>query len=352
MELKIITTEEELLAEKESWTALCEKMQNSTPFQTWEWNYLWWKLNEPQESLLILKAYENKDVYGYAPLTRKDGVISFIGGRDMDYGRFVLAKKEMTVIELFLEYLLKQKEMLMFQEMASGDCQLHFMQKALETKKHYLAYRTTRTSTVDIQKYSDFKEYCSYLSHNMRNRMIKKGLKEGISLQQEEVTDTLLVEIQDIFSVRQDERGGSKDFSWAIEAIKALVEKNMLVVYMARKEETPIGFLVVFLHKNGYYLWLTAFNEICQEARPGQLLNYQVLKDAFEQGKTKVDFMRGDYDFKMRWECALDSNYTICIYRSRFARWKKKVALKWRPRLKKIVYSNRFLKRFYKKHAK
>ena len=259
MEIKVIRTDEEFLLEKEAWSKLCIQMQNSTPFQTWEWNYTWWKLNEPKESLLILKAYENKDVYGYAPLIQKDGEISFIGGRDIDYGRFVLGKKETTVIELFVNYLLQTKNKLTFQEMSSSDMQLHVVQKLLEDKKKYLCYRTTRTSCVNTSKYIDFKDYCGLLSHNMRNRLIKKGLKANIDLKKEEITEELLLEIKAIFADRQNVRGGSKEFDWATRIIEALSKENLLEVYMARKEDAPIGFLVVFNYKNASYLWLTAF---------------------------------------------------------------------------------------------
>jgi CelD/BcsL family acetyltransferase involved in cellulose biosynthesis len=134
--------------------------------------------------------------------------------------------------------------------------------------------------------------------------------------------------------------------------MKKMEKEGLLGVYVARANDEAIGFLTAMKYRNARFIWLVAFKMEYKDYFPGQLLFYQVIKDAFEKGYDEVDFMRGDYDFKARWECSLDSNYTVCVYRSRFARFKKKFSLKWRPRIKKIVYGNAFLKRLYKKHAK
>ena len=352
MDYKIITTEDAFLAERETWTEICGKMTNPTPFQTWEWNYIWWKNNEPEDSLYILKAFEGKKVFGYAPLLLKDGWVEFIGGRDMDYGRFVVCHKAIPVIEGFLGLLLDKKYSIRLQEMAAGDTQLHIVQKALDKQRGYLCYATTRTMWVQTEKYASFEEYFSLVSQSMRNKTIKAGLKKGVRLAQEEVTDKLCEEIQEIFANRQEVRGGSRDISWAIRVIKQMNGQGLLDVYTARVGDEAIGFLVAMKYQDSVYIWLVAFKGEYKDCFPGQLLFYETIKDGFAEGKDKIDFMRGDYDFKARWECALDSNYTVCIYRSRFARFKKKTALKWRPRLKKIIYGNGLLKRIYKKYAR
>lgn len=90
MEFKIITDEQGLLAERKEWTGIYHSMKHATPFQSWEWNYAWWKNNEPADSLYIIKAYVANTTYAYAPLVVKRNNAEFIGGRDMDYGRFLV----------------------------------------------------------------------------------------------------------------------------------------------------------------------------------------------------------------------------------------------------------------------
>lgn len=352
MEYKIISDEEGLMKEKENWEKICNNMIDATPFQTWEWNYIWWRNNEPPESLFVIKAFEGKTVFGYAPIVIKNNTAEFIGGRDMDYGRFVVTCKEFAVIEGFINLLLEKGCALAFQEMASRNPQLHMVQKILEDKKRYLVHKTTRVAYVDVDRYDSFEEYFKLLSQSMRNKTIKVGLKKNLMLRKELVTDKLLSEIEEIYTDRQDIRGGTADISWAFPIIKEMNQANLLNVYMARNQEEAVGFLVSMFYKDVQYIWLVAFKMGYRDSFPGQMLFYQSIKDGFTDGNRRVDFMRGDYDFKMRWECAIDTNYTIYVFNHTIAYWKKKIFFAVKPRVKKFVYRHPALKGMYKKHAK
>ena len=72
-------------------------MKVKSPFQTWDWNYNWWYLVENREcELLILEAFEGKDVFGFAPLVIKNKSIEFIGDKHFDYGAITLISMNIT----------------------------------------------------------------------------------------------------------------------------------------------------------------------------------------------------------------------------------------------------------------
>lgn len=352
MDYKIITDEAGFLAEKESWNAICARMEHKTPFQSFQWNYHWWKHNEPADSLFIIKAFEGKQVFGYAPIVVKNKTAQFIGGRDMDYGLFVVVERSMPVIEGFVNTLLEKGFSLAFQEMPSRSPQLHIVQKLLETKKKYILHRTTRTVHVDLPRYGDMDAYMKHLSQSMRNKTIKVGLKKGLQIGPEPVTDTLLQEIREIYENRQEYRGKAPDISWSFPILQALQQENLLDVYVARKAEEAVGFLVAFCHENRRYIWLVAFKLEYRDSFPGQLLFYNVLKDGFTDGNVQVDFMRGDYDFKMRWECELDTNYTLYLCKRYWDYRKKKTVFALKPKLKRIIHSSPVLERILQKYGK
>lgn len=351
MEYKVITNEKDFLSEKDSWKIVCDNMVDSTPFQTWAWNYIWWKNNEPIESLYIIKAFEGKKVFGYAPLVVKNNSAEFIGGKDMDFGRFVVAYREFSVIEGYIELLLEKGFSLQLQEMASRDPQLHMIQKILENRKRYLIHRTTRTSYVDLARYESFDSYFMFLSKSMRNKTIKAGLKKGLELKKENVTEQLLQEIREIYLNRQEARIGESDISWSFPIIKEMNAESLLNVYIARKDEEAVGFLVSMCYQSSQYIWLVAFKMEYRDCFPGQLLFYQSIKDGFENGNSKVDFMRGDYDFKMRWECDIDTNYTVYLFNSRAQYWKYKILFYFKPKVKTFVLNHPVLERIYRKNA-
>lgn len=351
MDYKIITDGESFLKEKENWNSVCDNMVDATPFQTWEWNYIWWKNNEPLDSLFIIKAFEDKRTFGYAPVVVKNNTAEFIGGRDMDYGRFVVSFKVFAVIEGFINILLEKGFTLALQEMASRGSQLHMVQKLLENKKRVLVHKTTRTTYIDLNCYESFDSYFKLLSKSMRNKTIKVGLKKNLLLQKESVTEELLLEIRDIYLNRQEARIGESDITWAFPIIKEMSRSGLLNVYMARDAEKAVGFLVSMNYRNAQYIWLVAFKMEYHNSFPGQLLFYQSIKDGFEDGNKSVDFMRGDYDFKLRWECSIDTNYTAYVFNNNVSYWKYKILFSVKPRIKKIIFKHPALERIYKKNA-
>lgn len=351
MEYKIITDEEGLLQEKESWNALCDSMPWASPFQTWQWNYIWWKNNEPADSLFVIKAYMGKQVFGYAPLIVKEKTASFIGGQDMDYGMFVVVHNAVAVIEGFLQILQEKGFALALQEMPSRAPQLHIVQKLLEDRKRYLVHKTTRAAYVQTMLHSSFDAYCMLLSRNMRNRTIKVGLKRNFAIQIDAATPELFREIQSVFENRQEARGGDNDLRWAFPVIEQMCQEGLMHIYTARDEGKMVGFLVMMLYKNRQYSWLQAFHEEYASAHPGQILVYQMLKDAFEQGHDAVDFMRGDYDFKMRWECELDTNYTVCVYNSTLSYWKNKLYHAVKPAAKRFLKNHPKIERMCRRNG-
>lgn len=352
MEFSIIRDELQFVNERESWTKLYADISDATPFQSWEWNYYWWKNNEPSDSLFVLKAYEGKEVLGYAPLVCINRCVTFIGDRHIDYGRFVVRTKEIAVIQGFIDIITGEKLSVCFQEMSSGNEQLHILQKILEDNKTYYCRKTTRTVFIKTNKYSSLDEYRNALSKNAKNsirQINKKAEQNNISINVEQANKDSFAEIERIFDNRQKTRGGHSNLSWAYPIISELSSMGILQVLFVRKDENPIAFMIALQNKNGVFAWLTAFSDDAVSLGAGQLLNYYVIANAFERNEKRIDFMRGDYSFKMRWECELDSNYSVYLFRSRIKKIYAKLYYSLREKMKSIVYSNRLFLKIYKK---
>ena len=357
MEFKIIRTEEEFLAERETWTKLYNENKfhcGVTPFQTWEWNYYWWKNREDKDSLFIIKAFTSKVVEGYAPLIVRKKMVEFIGNRDMDYGRFLINDKPFETIGGFIDVVKKHKFGFALQEMCARDSQLHIVQRYLQSEKRYLLRHTTGTLYIETQCFQDFDGYLKTLSSAMRAKTIKVGLKQGYQMQKEPFNDQLKGEIKDIYTSRQTVRGGADDIEWSFPVLDGLYKNGLAEFYIARSGEKAIGFLISLVGRYGKNIWLTAFDVDYSACFPGQLLFYQAIKDGFNENCPIVDFMRGDYNFKARWNAQLDTNYTVYVYRNPFKYLKYKFWFWLRPKLKKLLYALKLKGRRKKRknHAK
>lgn len=353
MEFKVIRDEEGFLAEREAWTKLYQKATEqgeATPFQSWEWCYYWWKYREERDSLFIIKAYTGKIIEGYAPLVVKNKMVEYIGGRDMDYGRFLIAYDYMRAIRGFIDTIRQENFGISFQEMASNNTQLHIVQKILENSKYYISHRTTRTSYIPIYKFETFDAYLNTLSGKFR-KSLRKALNADIIFQKENVTESLLEVISEIFADRQEVRGGSMDLSWAIPMIKELCRCGLLEIYLGYHNGCPIAYHITLCDKSAKYLWLIAHRRDAEQIRPGRIMRYNLIQKCFNMNLKYFNNMRGDYDYKLEWNVELDTNYTIFVYRNPVTYIKSRICFWLRPKLKKIVYSNQWLKKVYKKYA-
>ncbi len=355
MEFKIIRDEEGFLAERENWTKLYKENKfhtGVTPFQSFEWCFNWWKYREDKDSLFVIKAFTCGKIEGYAPLIVRNKRVEFIGGRDMDYGRFLINDSPFETISGFIEVIQKEKYGFALQEMCARDTQLHIVQRLLEKQKKYLLHRTTRTMYVETGAYSCFESYSSTLSGALRKKLKKSATKYGITISKEKYSEALKEDIERIYESRQSVRGGASSIEWAFPIISVLSEADFLEIYIARMDNTAIGFSVCILGRYSKNIWLSAFHMDYECYDIGKILRNQIIKDGFTENLEMIDFMRGDYDFKTSWNAQIDSNYTVYLFRKRGAYWKAKFKFWIRPKLKKIVYGNKTLKKWYKKHAK
>jgi CelD/BcsL family acetyltransferase involved in cellulose biosynthesis len=63
-----VSAEAEFESLRSEWTELHACSPNHTPFQSWEWNYAWWKHFGVPGSLRLLLVRDGSQLIGIAPL--------------------------------------------------------------------------------------------------------------------------------------------------------------------------------------------------------------------------------------------------------------------------------------------
>jgi len=103
MPVRIVVSEAEFSALKQPWQDLFRSNPNHTPYQSWEWNYTWWKhfgtaghlrlLMVTQQSRLIgIAPFFINTSYGGAPLRH----LAFLSRKRADYLDFIVAASTET----------------------------------------------------------------------------------------------------------------------------------------------------------------------------------------------------------------------------------------------------------------
>lgn len=350
MEYKIITDEAGFLAEKESWNAICTHMEDATPFQSWQWNYYWWKHNEPADSLFIIKAFEGKQVFGYAPLVCTQKEICFIGGRHFDYGLFICGEKKQEVVELFLNILLNKRGRRRISLVcipATSD-QFSLFKESAETTKKIAFREQVSTANVHLTEYDGFEGYLQAVSASLRKKAIKPCIKAGISFKMEPFSEEVWQSIREIFADRQEHRTAVGDLEWAKLIVRDLQAEGILKIATLWYNEECCAYLIFFEYGEKYYSWLIAFKQIGSYGL-GHFVRYHLIREAYQTGKHTVDLMRGAYEYKKHWDCNVAYNYEFKVFGSAIGRnvYLLKMAIKMK--IRKIVYASTGLTALYKK---
>lgn len=350
MEYKVITEEAGFLAEKENWNAICARMEDATPFQSWQWNYYWWKHNEPADSLFIIKVFEGKQVFGYAPIVVKNKTAQFIGDRHFDYGMFVCAERKRELFDLFINVLRQKQEIkrIALCCIPAACDQFSLFKESAQASKKIAFLEQVSTANVHLAEYADFEGYLKAISASLRKKAIKPCIAAGVEFRVEAFSGEVWEAILEIFGNRQEQRAACETLDWAEPVVRALNAEGLLKVSTLWYEGKRCAYLVFFEDEKGYYLWLTAFNKI-DNLRLGHFVRYHLIREAYQNGKQKVDMMRGAYEYKKHWDCNVAYNYEWKVFRNRLQRNNHLIKMNLKTKVRKIVYGSAKLSALYRR---
>ena len=356
MELKIINSEEEFIALKEKWNKIVSRMCDSTPFQSWEWNYFWWKEIENQiPEILIMEAFEERQTYGFAPLIIKNNKISFIGDKHFDYGMFICAEQKREIIELYLKKIKEichDKNLTLFLQCIpeKGD-QLALFREEVAINKKATLRRQVDTANIHLSEYQNFETYLKAISRSLRKKAIKPCKKADLKFKIESYSKELWEDILEIYADRQEDRVGVSTLEWAKPIVKNMSEQGLMKISTLSYQEKRVAYLIFFELNKCDYVWLTAFRKT-ENYQLGHYIRYCLIERAYENELKGVDMMRGAYAYKRQWDCNVSTNYEFIIFRNRFFKVGYLLIKKCRKLVRDFIYNNEFWFSLYKKHSK
>lgn len=355
MELRIINTEEGFLSVRNKWNKIVYRMVDATPFQTWEWNYYWWKDLEENVELYILEAFEGKESYGFAPMIVKNKKIEFIGDKHFDYGMFVVSERKREIVELFIEkinFKVKKERITAFLKcIPQKSSEFCFMDEYKANNRLSCLLWQVPTAGVHLGEYDSFDGYMKAVSGSLRKKAIKPCLKSDLEYEIESFSDEVWSDIEAIYSDRQEDRVGTSDIKWAKPIVKAMSNEQLMKISTLSLREKRVAYLIFFDFNGKRYVWLTAFKKT-DNLQLGHFIRYHLIKSSYECQINEVDMMRGAYDYKKQWDCNVFYNYEFILFSNIFQKIYYLAYRRCRKILRDIVYNNRVLKRLYKNHGK
>ncbi|HDP70628.1 MAG TPA: GNAT family N-acetyltransferase [Actinobacteria bacterium] len=333
MKIDVITTEEEFKNIRKEWSDLLDGVCSSI-FQTWEWQWTWWKHYRKGKNLFILTAREN-ELIGIAPFYLSNSylglpikVVSFLGTGPSDYGGFiVLQEKEEEFIETILAYLsasawdwdvmdLHQIP----QDLINVD-HLEGLDKSFEYFKHSQDNSLVLTLPCGWDDYlkglnSKFRYNLNYNSRRIQK--ICGANMYDVSEREEDISCGM-----NIFFDLHQKRWKSKKLpglfwnkrykDFHMDVAHYFNKKGWLALYFLTLDDGPIASLYGFRYNDCFYYYLGGYDPCWGRLSPGTVLTGEAIRDSITKGLSRFDFLRGMEKYKLKWGAVAHKNMRLLL---------------------------------------
>jgi CelD/BcsL family acetyltransferase involved in cellulose biosynthesis len=368
----VVTTTEGLESIKGQWEALFKSAGDVTVFQSFAWNYAWWKAFGARHNLFVLVVYEKDELVGLAPFVIKHrlGVpeVEPIGKDQYAYFGLLAKDNREDVIEALAQRLCDSCPvgLVHFPYHAVSNRGVNVLGGAL-SDRGWREARWRRNVSHWVCADNGFEGYVSGKSqkarYNLRRERKKLEEQNRVAVARylgPAVDEKVIHRMRDIQQRSWLSRRGT-DFVDA-PALKAIInglgDAGMVDVFLMTFDEKDVAFILNFRSGVSGYCFAIAFDEALDSLSPGKVLMNICIQTLLDEGVKIYDFLFGDAEYKRFW-----SNRTSLVFRSVFFRGPRSRVLSWFPHrlhgtlaqyqiLKKLLAKGRgFRRRFLTKQA-
>jgi CelD/BcsL family acetyltransferase involved in cellulose biosynthesis len=318
----------------DSWNTFLADSNHSV-FTSWTWLSTWWKHFGNGRKLAVLIAEENNEFIGIAPLMYsvesifglRRGKFEFIGMPDSDYNSFVVKRenvKNEKIFNLFLKYLngIPEKwDYLNLKDIPENSEFIPFLKRTSNLK-----HLTKCFYFLLPESYEVFLKSLSYKQRGSVNNTMNK-IKKNFSADLVDYSSSsecveglrLLIELNQkrwaavgLCGAFPDDR--IRDFHFDIA--QSFAKKDMLGLYILKFDGKPVSGSYGFKYNSKYYAYLNGFDPEYSKFGVGSVLVPYLVDEFVKKGLTEFDFLRGNENYKVRWNGIPRWNFQAVLGRS------------------------------------
>jgi CelD/BcsL family acetyltransferase involved in cellulose biosynthesis len=343
----------------DAWTRLLSVASDATVFQTYSWLTAWWKQFSDGRDLMLLKAHSGSRIVGLAPLfctnshnaSRHQKSVRFIGEEHADYLTFIVDAEFPEVHELLLEYLLTKHT-------KGIECEFD---QVPEDSAFAAALRKIGIRG-DVYFNERERTICPYVKVSNNSEVVEKLLRKE-SIRRSTAKLKKLGELS-VEHVRKSEAISpylerffdQHDTRWAATKYPSLFRQDSnrrfyeglvnsthddldLVFTILRLDDEAIAYHFGFLSAEDLIWYKPSFDLAMHKLSPGEILLKELLAFANASDCNRLDFSRGNEDFKFRFATGTRSNvsYTFSTMPSRLTYFMRVARTKLRSGLREIL---------------
>jgi CelD/BcsL family acetyltransferase involved in cellulose biosynthesis len=346
--VRVVTSEAEFDALKPLWQELFRSNPNHTPFQSWEWNFAWWKHFGKAGQLRLLIVEQDGQSVGIAPFRinlRYEGAplrhLAFISRKRADYLDFIVTPGTeslfFTELFAFLHERKSEYPMLELREFPENSVNLPYLLQSGTGSFPYLSLqRAENCATLMLP--SKWEEYLALLGKSARRNVgrYRRRLTEefAMSWKAPEAAEEIQGCFDDFASVYRSRwrnvHGAtlfdeSRSLAFERELCNLASAAGWYRFYLLYLDGAPVAGYLGYVCNNKYFAGLLAYLPAMQKHSVGSVLIGLSVEDCINKGFSEFDMTRGDEPYKHQWNCSLKHNYLIKLSHSRrtltYASW-------------------------------
>ncbi len=353
LSIRLVTTEEEFASLRDAWDVLASESQ-STIFQTFDWQYLWWKYyrGDPGRSLHILVVQEQGHVVGIFPFfleqitacgVRTGNRLRMLGcgvptggypALLSDFGvsdylaPLILPGYHKDIIRTMTEYYGKDQALFdecLLEHVPASDVIIREIVPELE-KLGYHCSTVIADLCPRINVPKSIEEYKQKLKPQTRRQVnqVQKALGtlyDIVPMNTAGEVDSAFQQLVSMHQQRWNEMGYPGLFAdsrfelFQRELLPKFLAHGKLWCKIVRAGDTCIAVRIGYVFGKKMYDYLSGFDVHSPEARrrPGNALLLAMIGDAVSMGLETVDLLRGDEAYKNDFADRQSSNFHVRI---------------------------------------
>lgn len=320
-----LTTTEEFTSIKNDWETLFDTCKDTTVFQSFTWNFTWWKHYKDKAQLSIVIVREKDRLVGIGPFVVRKRLgqpqIEPIGFDQIAYFGLLVEQHREDVAESIAAEITKfyPRGVIHFPYYAAGNIEIdnfigylissdwresrwirnisHFVYEldgfsGLISRKSPRTQSTLRCEQRKLEKWGNIKvsHYC------------------GVHVDEHLINEIGAIQKKSWLTRRGQEAISSSFYS---EVLPVLAQRNHAEAFVLYVNEVGAAYVLNYCsHKSNYSIF-TGFDEDYVHLSPGKYLQSECLKTTLNRGDSAFDFLFGDGDHKRFW-----SNRTRFVFRA------------------------------------
>ena len=309
------------------WENLLSQKQDSTIFLTPWWQHTWWKHFGTDFEQVILVAKDGMAPVGIAPLTRKNGKLTFFGSTDLfDYHDFIVPQHhEELFFSILFEYLVSMEwESLDLESIRDTSPTMDIFPTAAESVGMSVKIEEEDVSPAASLQPS-WEDYLAGLSKKDRHELKRKIRRLNRSGQVTNHTYKTVTEARDyldeFFRLHKASSPDKQEFmttereAFFKDAVKEAAERELLRLEFLELDGVRIASCLGFDYGNAYLLYNSGYDPDYYDLSVGIVSKSLAIKQAIESGKSVFDFLRGSERYKYHLGAQDHHTYRLSIRR-------------------------------------